>query len=63
MEYKICGLHDGLHGVHIHQYGDLSGATKVENVGDHFNPFGKEHGLPPSTDRHVGDLVNENSKS
>ena len=38
----ISGLTDGLHGFHIHQYGDLSEGCK--SGCSHFNPFNETHG-------------------
>lgn len=56
---RICGMApNSKHGFHIHEYGDLSGESIVAKVGSHFNPQGKKHGLPPSKDRHVGDMGN-----
>ncbi|XP_071518356.1 superoxide dismutase [Cu-Zn]-like isoform X2 [Panulirus ornatus] len=52
----ITHLTPGLHGFHVHQYGDLSGGCKT--AGGHFNPFKKNHGAPENLDRHVGDLGN-----
>lgn len=44
------------HGFHIHEYGDMSeGCTTMCN---HFNPFGKKHGSPDDSNRHLGDLGN-----
>ncbi|XP_063801225.1 copper chaperone for superoxide dismutase isoform X2 [Pseudophryne corroboree] len=53
---SIDGLSPGLHGLHIHEFGDLSGG--YESCGAHFNPDGNTHGGPGDHDRHVGDLGN-----
>lgn len=59
---KVVADLDGLapnqqHGFHIHQFGDCS-ATDAASAGDHYNPAGSPHALPPGTPRHAGDLGN-----
>ena len=53
---KVTGLAPGLHGFHVHQFGDYSGGCGT--TGGHFNPQGKEHGAPGDENRHAGDLGN-----
>jgi Cu-Zn family superoxide dismutase len=47
---------NSLHGIHIHQYGDLSQGCK--SAGPHFNPLNMPHGGLYDEQRHVGDLGN-----
>lgn len=44
---------NGTHGFHIHQYGDLTVNTGT-SAGEHFNPAGSLHAIPPYQPRHVG---------
>ncbi|KAM9999038.1 hypothetical protein ACTFIZ_002591 [Dictyostelium cf. discoideum] len=58
---SISGLSGGMHGFHIHEFGDTSNGCL--SAGAHFNPFHVEHGGPNSAVRHVGDLGNISSCS
>jgi len=45
------------HGIHIHQYGDISGSTGLQ-TGTHWDPNGDTHGCPGNLTRHYGDTGN-----
>ena len=51
---SFTGLEPGLHGFHIHEFGDLS--KGCESAGAHYNPDGVDHG--DLVKGHVGDLEN-----
>jgi Cu-Zn family superoxide dismutase len=57
VKVKICGVPNGPHGFHVHQFGDVSNLN-VENVGSHFDPEQNPHRYPDNADRHVGDMGN-----
>ena len=54
----IQGLPDGLHGFHIHEWGDLTNGCT--SAGAHYNPDNSNHGGLTTPVRHVGDLGNLN---
>ena len=51
------GIEPGVHGIHIHEKGDLS-SPDFESAGGHFNPTGAEHGFDNPQGPHAGDLPN-----
>ncbi|XAR59695.1 Superoxide dismutase [Bertholletia excelsa] len=53
---RVTGLTPGLHGFHLHEYGDIS--KGCISTGSHFNPNKKTHGAPEDENRHAGDLGN-----
>jgi Cu-Zn family superoxide dismutase len=57
MVASIDGLSPGLHGFHLHEYGDCS-SPDANSAGGHFNPMVMAHGGPTSEKRHAGDFGN-----
>lgn len=57
----VDGLREGEHGLHIHEFGDLSGGC--DSIGYHFNPMSTRHGGPLDDERHYGDLGNIHADS
>jgi superoxide dismutase, Cu-Zn family len=53
----VTGLEPGLHGFHIHEYGDVR-EPDGSAAGDHFNPAETSHGGPQDEEHHAGDLGN-----
>ena len=51
---RVIGLEPGEHGIHIHEFGDLSDGC--DSAGGHYNPDGVDHG--DLEQGHVGDLGN-----
>jgi len=58
---KLTGLKPGLHGFHIHEFGDIS--SGCDTAGSHYNPLQSTHGGPQEPQRHVGDLGNLTANS
>lgn len=53
----VAGLSPGLHGFHIHEFGDCSASDGVL-AGPHFNPGNMPHAAPTAAKHHEGDLGN-----
>ncbi|XP_067831712.1 copper chaperone for superoxide dismutase-like isoform X2 [Heptranchias perlo] len=56
VEGTIDGLSPGLHGLHVHEFGDLT--NSCFSCGNHYNPGKNKHGGPQDANRHAGDLGN-----
>ncbi len=54
---RLAGLKEGVHGFHIHEFGDCS-AADGSSAGGHFNPAGAPHAGPHDATRHAGDMGN-----
>lgn len=56
MDVNMRGMPSGLHGFHLHEFGDLrDGCT---SAGEHYNPLGRPHGGLRGQQRHRGDFGN-----
>ncbi|KAF7823333.1 superoxide dismutase [Cu-Zn], chloroplastic [Senna tora] len=56
VKVQVTGLTPGLHGFHLHEYGDTTNGCI--STGAHFNPNKMTHGAPEDEVRHAGDLGN-----
>ncbi|KAJ0963576.1 hypothetical protein J5N97_028698 [Dioscorea zingiberensis] len=56
VKVRVSGLAPGLHGFHLHEYGDTTNGCI--STGPHFNPNKMTHGSPKDEVRHAGDLGN-----
>jgi Cu-Zn family superoxide dismutase len=54
---QVAGAPPGQVATHVHETGDCS-APDAKSAGSHFNPAQKPHALPPTSERHLGDLGN-----
>ncbi len=52
---RVSGLAPGLHGFHIHEFGDCT-SPDGSAAGSHFNPAGAPHAGPDAAARHAGDI-------
>lgn len=54
---SIRGLDPGVHGIHVHEFGECRGPDFM-SAGEHYNPTGEPHGGPFEEQKHLGDLGN-----
>jgi superoxide dismutase, Cu-Zn family len=57
VEASIQGLSPGLHGFHLHEFGDCT-SPDANSAGGHFNPTNMPHGSPTAEKHHAGDFGN-----
>jgi superoxide dismutase, Cu-Zn family len=57
VKVQVAGAPPGKIATHVHEKGDCS-APDATSAGGHFNPASHPHALPPSAERHLGDLGN-----
>jgi Cu-Zn family superoxide dismutase len=57
IELQVENLPPGEHAFHIHEKSKCT-PPDFADAGEHFNPFGKEHGLENPKGPHAGDLPN-----
>lgn len=57
----VSKLPPGVHGFHIHRYGNLL-KTDCSKCGGHWNPTNAPHGSRTSPDSHAGDMGNITAK-
>ena len=60
IQAHLTGLAPGLHGFHVHEFGNLTNGCVT--AGAHYNPNKLTHGAPTDEVRHVGDLGNIEAK-
>ena len=56
MKVNVSNLSPGKHGIHIHE--KAFKGVDFQTAGEHFNPYGKEHGLENPKGPHLGDMPN-----
>ena len=60
---QINGIPAGIHGFHIHEYGDLTDTINGENTLSHLDIYNNNtHGCSKSPSHHTGDIDNIVSK-